>query len=245
MSSDCSSRFATCGQVSWVRVRRWAWTCGRVGGGDGGHLDGEAGEAALTEALLARLAASAHRVGRPWLAVLDRLYCYLSFPQQVIKAGGHFLIRYCANTTFVPDPTRPAQEGDDTDGRRVVQEWGWLGKAQTGGRQFVRRITKSLPTAKKSRGHGPVGRGPVSGLGDALGLSKSLGDRDRFPPDHRRVLVEAPDRNAAEGGAVPTVVLPAVVQHAASRTPHLASYKGCVAKKISNEKLFYDMKREL
>ena len=114
-----------------------------------GHLDGEAGEAALTEALLARLAASAHRVGRPWLAVLDRLYCNLSFPQQVIKAGGHFLIRYCANTTFVPDPARPAQEGDDTDGRRVVQEWGWLGKAQTGGRQFVRRITKSLPHGKE------------------------------------------------------------------------------------------------
>src|SRR3954447_2529913 len=70
-----------------------------------GHLDGEAGEAALTEALLPKLTATAGE--RPWLVVLDRLYCNLSFPQQVLKARGHFLIRYCSNTTFVPDPARP------------------------------------------------------------------------------------------------------------------------------------------
>src|SRR3954447_22670560 len=62
-----------------------------------GHLDGEAGEAALTEALLPKLAAAGS--GRRWVAVLDRLYCNLSFPQRVLKAGGHFLIRYCSNTT--------------------------------------------------------------------------------------------------------------------------------------------------
>ena len=47
------------------------------------------------------------------MVVLDRLYCNLSFPQQVLKAGGHFLIRYCTNTTFVPDPARPARESRD------------------------------------------------------------------------------------------------------------------------------------
>src|SRR3954451_2298738 len=77
-----------------------------------GHLDGEAGEAALTEALLAKLAAVAGP-GRPWVAVLDRLYCNLSFPRQVLKAGGHCVIRYCGNCTFVPDPAKPAQEGRD------------------------------------------------------------------------------------------------------------------------------------
>src|SRR3954470_11001390 len=70
-----------------------------------GHLDGEAGEAALTVALLPRLAAAAGP-NRPWVVVLDRLYCNLSFPQEVLKAGGHFVIRYCTNTTFVPDPAR-------------------------------------------------------------------------------------------------------------------------------------------
>jgi len=90
-----------------------------------GHLDGEAGEGALTEALLPKLAAVAGP-GRPWVAVLDRLYCNLSFPRQVLKAGGHFLIRYCANTTFVPDATKPAQEGRDGRKRRIVRSGaGW------------------------------------------------------------------------------------------------------------------------
>ena len=106
------------------------------------HLDGEAGEAALTEDLLLKLATAAG--GKPWLAVLDRLYCNLKFPQKVLEAGGHFLIRYCTNTTFVPDPAKPAQESRDADGQRIVQEWGWLGKVEKEDRQFVRRITKSL-----------------------------------------------------------------------------------------------------
>src|SRR3954447_23659255 len=67
-----------------------------------GHLDGEAGEGDLTKELLLKLAAAAAAVEKGWLAVLDRLYCNLSFPQEVLEAGGHFLIRYCSNTTFVP-----------------------------------------------------------------------------------------------------------------------------------------------
>src|SRR3954469_3417629 len=112
------------------------------------HLDGEAGEAALTEALLPKLAAAAGP-GKEWVLVLDRLYCNLGFPQRVLKAGGHFLIRYCANTTFVPDPARPAQESRDARGHRIVQEWGWLGKVAKADRQYVRRITKHLRDDKE------------------------------------------------------------------------------------------------
>ncbi|HEY9857669.1 MAG TPA: hypothetical protein V6D05_18125, partial [Stenomitos sp.] len=112
-----------------------------------GHLDGEAGEGALTEDLVPKLAAAAGP-GRPWVVVLDRLYCNLTFPQKVVTAGGHFLIRYCGNTTFVPDAARPAQEGRDAHGRRIVQEWGWLGKAQTSKRLYVRRITLDLSDGK-------------------------------------------------------------------------------------------------
>src|SRR5258705_2815513 len=43
-----------------------------------GHLDCEAGEAALTEVLLADLARAAGQ--RPWVVVLDRLYGNLNFP---------------------------------------------------------------------------------------------------------------------------------------------------------------------
>src|SRR3954469_19527284 len=42
-----------------------------------GHLDGEAGEAALTEGLLGTFAAQADGLGKRWLVVLDRLYCNL------------------------------------------------------------------------------------------------------------------------------------------------------------------------
>lgn len=46
--------------------------------------------------------------GKKWVAVLNRLYRNLSFPGRVVKAGGHFLIRYCDNTTFVSDVARAA-----------------------------------------------------------------------------------------------------------------------------------------
>ena len=108
-----------------------------------GHLDGEAGEAALADVLLLTLARTAGQ--RPWLVVLDQLYCNLSFPQQVLEAGGHFLIRYCSNTTFVPDATRPARESCDAQGYRIVQEWGWLGKVENADRMYVRRVTKHWP----------------------------------------------------------------------------------------------------
>jgi hypothetical protein len=111
-----------------------------------GHLDGEAGEAALTEGLLPKFAKRAAGLKKWWLVVLDRLYCNLSFPREVLKAGGHFLIRYCSNTTVVPDGSRPAPESRDADGRRIVQEWGWLGKVAKADRVSVRRITKPGPS---------------------------------------------------------------------------------------------------
>jgi hypothetical protein len=112
-----------------------------------GHLDGEAGEAALTVELLPKMAAAA--AGKPWLAVLDRLYCNLRFPRRVLLAGGHFLIRYCSNTAFVADPARPAQESRDARGRRIVQEWGRLGKTAGDRALSVRRITVHLANGKE------------------------------------------------------------------------------------------------
>ena len=67
-----------------------------------------------------------------WVVVLDRLYCNLSFPQQVLKAGGHFLIRYCTNTTFVPDPARPAQESRDAQGHADRARVGLAGQGREG-----------------------------------------------------------------------------------------------------------------
>jgi hypothetical protein len=209
------------------------------------HLDGEAGEAALTKDLLMKLAALAG-IGKLWLVVLDRLYCNLSFPQDVLKAGGHFIIRYCTNTTFVPDAARPAQESRDAQGHRIVQEWGWLGKVAKADRVYVRRITKYLPD------------------GQEIGVITDLLDDVKYPAE--AILATYRSRWGIETvfhqitdvfslkhliGTPPKAVLFqlsfCLLMYNALQVirAHFASHQGCEAKKISNEKLFYDVKREL
>jgi hypothetical protein len=210
-----------------------------------GHLDGEAGEAALTEGLLPKFAALPSP-GKSWLVVLDRLYCNLSFPQEVLKAGGHFVIRYCTNTTFVPDAARRAQESRDAQGHRVVQEWGWLGKVAKADRVYVRRITKYLCGGKE-----------VSVVTDLL-------DEMNYPAE--AVLSTYRSRWGIETvfhqitdvfslkhliGTQPKAVLFqlsfCLLMYNALQVvrAHLASHQECEAKKISNEKLFYDVRRQM
>jgi hypothetical protein len=210
-----------------------------------GHLDGEAGEGALTEALLPKLAAAAGP-GRPWVVVLDRLYCNLSFPGLVLKAGGRFLIRSCSDTTFVPDATRPAREGRDARGRRIVQEWGWLGKSETAERVSVRRITLELPDGKSIR------------------VVTDLRDETRYPAEallatyQKRWGIETVFHQITDvfslkhliGTRPKAVLFPlsfCLLMYNALQVvrAHLASHQGCAAAAISNEKLFYDVKRQL
>ena len=70
-----------------------------------GHLDGEAGEAALTDPV-----AEVGGGGRPREAMgggAGPTLLQPPFPAAGVESRGHFLIRYCTNTTFVPDPARP------------------------------------------------------------------------------------------------------------------------------------------
>jgi hypothetical protein len=210
-----------------------------------GHLDGEAGEAALTKDLLMKLAALAGP-GKLWLVVLDRLYCNLSFPQEVLKAGGHFILRYCTNTTFVPDAARPAQESRDAQRHRIVQEWGWLGKVEKDDRLYVRRITKDLPDGKE------------------LSVITDLLDEVKYPAEamlstyRSRWGIETVFHQITDVfslkhliGTPPKAVLFqlsfCLLMYNALQVvrAHLASHQRCETKKISNEKLFYDVKREL
>jgi DDE family transposase len=210
-----------------------------------GPLDGEAGEGALTEALLPKLAA-ASGPERPWVAVLDRLYCNLSFPQEVLNAGGHFLIRYCTNTTFVPDPARPAQESHDAQGHRIVQEWGWLGKVPKADRQYVRRITKSLAN------------------GQEISVVTDLRDEVKYPAEamlstyQSRWGIETVFHQITDVFSLRHLIgtMPKAVLFQMSLClllyntlqvvrAHLASHQECEAKKISNEKLFNDVKRQM
>jgi hypothetical protein len=211
-----------------------------------GHLDGEAGEAGLTEGLLPKFATLASDLGKLWLVVLDRLYCNLSFPQEVLKAGGHFLIRYCTNTTFVPDASKPAQEFHDADGRLIVQEWGWLGKVARADRLYVRRITKHLSDGK------------------VLSVVTDLLDEVKYPA--KAMLATYRGRWGLETvfhqitdvfslkhliGTQPKATLfqlsYCLVLYNALQVvrAHLASHQKCDAKKISNENLFGDVQRQM
>jgi len=209
-----------------------------------GHLDGEAGEAALTEVLLSKMAAVAG--GKPWVVVLDRLYCNLSFPHLVLAAGGHFLIRYCSNTHFVADPDRPAEESRDARGRRIVQEWGRLGKS-TGPRALHgRRITLHLADGKE-----------ISVITDLLDATAYPAE-DMLATYQKRWGIEKVFHQITDVfslrnliGSSPRAVLfqlslcLLLYNTLQVLRAHLACHRGCEAEKISGEKLFYDLKREL
>ena len=209
-----------------------------------GHLDGEAGEAALTEGLLPKMAGAA--ADKPWLVVLDRLYCNLRFPRKVLLAGGHFLIRYCSNTTFVVDPTRAARESRDARGRRIVQEWGRLGKTEGDRALYVRRITLHLADGKQ-----------LSVITDLLDEVKYPGE-DMLETYHKRWGIETVFHQITDVfslrhliGSSPQAVLfqlsfcLLLYNTLQVVRAHLADHQKCEAKKISNEKLFYDVKRQL
>jgi hypothetical protein len=115
-----------------------------------GHLDGEAGEAALTEVLLANLARAAGQ--RPWVVVLDRLYCNLNFRAAGVESRGHFLIRYCSKTTFVPDDT-PGRRGEAATPQGIGScKWGWLAQARRRTDSTCGGSPRIGPMAKNSAG---------------------------------------------------------------------------------------------
>jgi Transposase DDE domain len=209
-----------------------------------GNLDGEAGEGVLTEVLLGKVAAAAG--DRPWLVVLDRLYCNLKFPPLILKAGGHFVIRYCSNTEFVPDPNRPAKEGRDAKGQRFVQEWGWLGKVDGPRRVSVRRITLFPPD------------------GNEIGVVTDLEDEVTYPAED---ILETYRKRWGIERVFHEITDVFSLKHLIATTPqatlfqlsfclllyntvqvvraHLAFHQECVAENISNEKLFNEIHEEL
>lgn len=106
------------------------------------HPDGQFGDQGLVEGLLGQVRAC---LPGPRLYVADRIFCDLNQPARLTAQGDHFVLRYCKKVGFHADPGRPAQEGVDAEGRRWVQEWGWLGGAKDPRRCYVRRITLSRP----------------------------------------------------------------------------------------------------
>jgi len=106
------------------------------------HADGETNEAKLVPALVPQVRT---RVAGPRLWVADRQFCDLTQTAAFATAPDHFVVRYHPKTHFCPEATRPVQHGEDAQGRRWVEDWGWLGCERAKHRRFVRRITLSRP----------------------------------------------------------------------------------------------------
>jgi hypothetical protein len=101
--------------------------------------DGEANDARLVPAVLPQVRA---RVPGPRLWLADRQFCDLTQTEGfTAEPEDHFLIRYHSKVHFCPDPTRPVQHGQDSQGRAYEQEWGWLGREGNKRRRYVRRLT--------------------------------------------------------------------------------------------------------
>ncbi len=106
------------------------------------HPDGQFGDQGLVKGLLVQVRVSVPGVR---LFIGDRIFCDLNQPALLTETGDHFILRYCKKVGFHTDLKRPAQEGVDEEGRRWVQEWGWLGGAKDPRRRYVRRITLYRP----------------------------------------------------------------------------------------------------
>jgi hypothetical protein len=106
------------------------------------HADGETNEAKLVPALVPQV--REHVSGkRLWVA--DRQFCDLTQPAAFAQGADQFLVRYHSKTPFYPDAARPAQRGQDAQGRVWEQDWGWLGSEQAKHRRVVRRLTLYRP----------------------------------------------------------------------------------------------------
>jgi hypothetical protein len=106
------------------------------------HADGETNEAKLVPALLPQVR---EQVAGSRLWVADRQFCDLTQPAAFATGEDHFLVRYHPQTPFCPDGARPAQRGQDAQGRVWEQDWGWLGCERAKARRYVRRLTLHRP----------------------------------------------------------------------------------------------------
>ncbi|HEV8714205.1 MAG TPA: transposase [Candidatus Binatia bacterium] len=103
---------------------------------------GETNDAKLVPPLLPQVRP---RVAGPRLWVADRQFCDLTPTAAFATGEDHFGVRYHPKTHFGLDPTRPAQQGHDAQGRVGVEDWGGLGCERAKPRRFVRRITLYRP----------------------------------------------------------------------------------------------------
>ena len=105
--------------------------------GMGAHLDGHKNEVGLVPDLLPPLRA---RFDGPRLWLADRAYSYPGMLRDLAGEGDSFVVRLRSDITFTPDPGHSGGETRACSGLLIREEWGWLGRAKSPDRTYVRRI---------------------------------------------------------------------------------------------------------
>jgi hypothetical protein len=100
-------------------------------------LDGEEGDQPLVSGLLAQVRTVRKRRR---LYVEDRGFCDLVQPS-LIEDDEDFLIRYRSSVSFYRNLDMKTKEGKDHRGRKILEEWGWLGNPEDPRAVYVRMIT--------------------------------------------------------------------------------------------------------
>jgi len=111
----------------------------------GADLDGERNDVPLVPQLVQQVRGL---IADPILWMGDRQFGNLDLPALLSQRQDHFLLRCTTTLKFYSDPQRPAQEGVDTQGRRWVEKWGWIGSEQDKRRRYVRQIILYRPEQK-------------------------------------------------------------------------------------------------
>ena len=99
--------------------------------------DGEANDVRLMPEAIRRATA---RIKGVKLWVADRQFCDLNLPTILTNQGDHFLFRRTKKLSFAADPSRPQRQAVDSQGRTVIEQWGWIGAEKEKRRRYVRQI---------------------------------------------------------------------------------------------------------
>ena len=99
--------------------------------------DGEAADQPLVPGVLEQ---ARQLTSGPRLHVVDRGFCDLELPGLFTDENDHFVMRWHRKVKFHRDESRKAQPGKDRYGRPYEQDWGWIGGERDSRRRYVRRI---------------------------------------------------------------------------------------------------------
>lgn len=207
------------------------------------HPDGEANDIRLVPEVLPQVR---RVVSGPRLWVADSQFCDLEQAGRFTAEGDHFLLRYHPKVHFHADPGRPAGGGHDRRGLSYAEQWGWLGGERDRRRRYVRRITLRRP-----------GQEDVivvtdlldAGLFPAVDLLELYLGRWGIERMFQQVTEVFRLQRLIGGTPQATVfqcafclLLYNVIQVVRA---HVAAARGCEPERISTEKLFGDVRREL